>query len=214
MVDEFPGNSNKSKERPKQVRREPEKKIERVTQGRVQRRKKPRGRRLKEMFFGGDRRGVWEYITGDVLIPSLKDTIADVVTLGIERMIFDEVRPSGRRGSRYRRDPRGHTRYDRFSSPSSRRDEPRDMSRRNRASHNFDEIILDSRVEAEEVIDSLFDLIQQFEEVTVSDLYQLVGISDSYTDQKWGWDDLTGAGATRLSGGGYLLDLPRPIPLD
>lgn len=212
MVDEFPGNSNKEKERPKQIHREPEKKIERVTLGKVQRRKKPLGRRLKETFFGGDGRGVWEYITGDVLIPSLKDTIADVVTLGIERMIFDEVRPSSRRG---RRDPRGHVRYDRYSSSSRRdRDDSRNMSRRGRASHNFDEIILDSRVEAEEVIDNMFELIQQFEEVTVADLYELVGISGNYTDQKWGWDDLTGAGATRLSGGGYLLDLPRPIPLD
>jgi len=211
MPDEFPGNSNKDKERPKQVRREPEKKIQKVARGRVQRRKKPFGRRLKETFFGGDGRGVWEYITGDVLIPSLKDTIADVVTLGIERMIFDEVRPSGRRG---RRDPRGHVRYDRYSSGPGRREESRNISRRGRSSHNFDEIILDSRVEAEEVIDSMFELIQQFEEVTVADLYELVGISGNYTDQKWGWDDLTGAGATRLSGGGYLLDLPRPIPLD
>jgi len=213
MADEFPGNSNKGKERAKQVHREPEKKVERIVQGRVQRRKKPLGRRMKETFFGGDGRGVWEYITGDVLIPSLKDTIADVVTLGIERMIFDEVRPSGRRG---RRDPRGPVRYDRYSSSGRRgdRDEPRNMSRRDRSRHNFDEIILNSRVEAEETIDAMFDLIQQFEEVTVADLYELVGVTSNYTDQKWGWDDLTGAGATRLSGGGYLLDLPRPIPLD
>lgn len=208
MVDEFPGNRSKDKEHARH-HREPEKKVERVAQGEVLRRKKPLGRRFRDTFFGGDARGVWEFITGDVLIPSLKDTIADVVTQGIERMIFDDVRSSSRRGGRYR-DPRGHVRYDRYSS----RDEPRNMSRRSRASHDFDEIILDSRVEAEEVVDRLFDLVSKYESATVGDLYELVGVSGNYTDNKWGWDDLRGAGVTRLSSGGYLLDLPRPIPLD
>lgn len=208
MVDEFPGNSQREKEH-KRSHHIPEKKIERVAQGEVRRRKKPLSKRFKETFLGGDTRSVWEFITGDVLIPSLKDMIADVVTQGIERMIFDDVRSSPRRGSRFR-DPRGHIRYDRYS----RRDEPRSISRRGRASHDFDEIVLDSRVEAEEVIDHLFELVNQFEQASVADLYDLVGITGNYTDQKWGWDDLRGAGVTRLSSGGYLLDLPRPEPLD
>lgn len=211
MVDEFPGNSSKEKERPKQLRNEPEKKVQRIVQGRVQRRKKPLGRRIKD-FFIGDTRSVLEYITADVLMPSLRDIFVDVVTQGVERSVYkDDIRSLGRRG---RRDPRGHVRYDRYSSSRHDRDDRRDISRRDRSRHNFDEIILNSRIEAEETIDAMFDIIQQFEEVTVADLYELVGVSSNYTDQKWGWDDLTGAGATRLSGGGYLLDLPRPIPLD
>lgn len=208
MVDEFPGNRNKDKERPR-AQHKPEKKVERVTQGDVVRRKKPLARRFKDTFFGGDTRGVMEFLAGDVLIPSLKDTIADLVTQGIERLIFDDVRSSPRRGGRYR-DPRGRVRYDRYSH----RDEPRNMSRRGRAMHDFDEIILDSRAEAEEVIERLFDLVSQFDQATVADLYELVGISGNYTDDKWGWDDLRGAGVTRLSNGSYLLELPKPIPLD
>lgn len=208
MADEFPGNSKRDRERGEK-QRQPEKKVERVAQGEVLRRKKPLGKRMKETFFGGDGRGVWEFITGDVLIPSLKDLIADVVTQGIERMIFEDGRSHSRRG---RRDPRGHTRYDRYSRRD--RDEPRQMSRRGRASHDFDEIILDSRVEAEEVIDHLYELVNQFEQASVADLYELIGVSGNYTDQKWGWEDLRGAGVTRLPSGGYLLDLPRPDPLD
>lgn len=213
MGDEFPSNSNKGKERAKQAHREPEKKIERIVQGRVQRRKKPLLRRMKETFFGGE--GVWEFLANSVIVPSMQDIFHDVITQGAERMIYrDDYSPGGRR-RHHRRDPRGPVRYDRYSSSGRRdRDEPRNMSRRDRSTHNFDEIILNTRIEAEETIDAMFDLIQQFEEVTVADLYELVGVTSNYTDQKWGWDDLTGAGATRLSGGGYLLDLPRPIPLD
>ena len=87
------------------------------------------------------------------------------------------------------------------------------MSRRGRANFDFDEIILDKRVEAEEVIDQMFLLLEKYDMVTVADLYDLVGIASNYTDEKWGWTDLRGAGASRVSGG-YLLELPRPEPIN
>lgn len=87
------------------------------------------------------------------------------------------------------------------------------MSRRGRSTHDFDEIILATRVEAEEVVDRLFDLVGRYESASVSDLYSLVGISGNFTDEKWGWTDLRGAGVERVRNG-YLLDLPRPEPLD
>jgi hypothetical protein len=87
------------------------------------------------------------------------------------------------------------------------------MSRQARARHNFDEIVLDDRAEAEEVIDRLFDLVSRYESASVADLYELVGLASSHTDHKWGWSDLHGAGVSRIRGG-YLLDLPEPEPLD
>lgn len=87
------------------------------------------------------------------------------------------------------------------------------MSRQARARHNFDEIVLDQRSEAEDVIDRLFDLVSRYESASVADLYELVGLSSVHTDNRWGWTDLTGAGVSRIRGG-YLLDLPEPEPLD
>ena len=59
----------------------------------------------------------------------------------------------------------------------------------------------------------LFTLIERYQSATVADLYELVGVQGSYTDDKWGWVDIRGAGITRVRNG-YLLDLPRPQPLD
>jgi hypothetical protein len=86
------------------------------------------------------------------------------------------------------------------------------MSRMARSRHDFDEIVLQSRTEAEEVIDRLFDLVSRYDTATVADLYELVGIQGSHTDHKWGWTDLRGADVSRTRDG-YLLDLPDPIPL-
>ena len=86
------------------------------------------------------------------------------------------------------------------------------MSHRGRAAHDFDEIILDTRREAEEVLSRLYDILSKYEVVTVSDLYDLTGIDSNYTDQDWGWTELRGSQIVNVRNG-YLLDLPKPEPL-
>src|SRR3954454_10116741 len=95
----------------------------------------------------------------------------------------------------------------------SDRPPPASMSRRARARHDFDEIVLESRGEAEEVIDRMYDLLSRYDSVSVADMYELTGIQSAHTDQKWGWTDLRGSTVTRTRAGGYLLDLPEPQPL-
>jgi hypothetical protein len=80
--------------------------------------------------------------------------------------------------------------------------------------HDFNEIVLESRGEAEQVIDQLIEIISQYQAASVADLYALVGVTSAYTDGKYGWTDLRGAGVSHVRGGLYLLNLPKPIPLD
>ena len=213
-MENYPSNSHKAKDgqkKEKQARPEP-KKIEKVVEGRVFRRKKPLGKRFAETFVGGDAKGVWGYVVMDVLIPAAKDMVSDAVSQGVEKMLFGEVRRG--RSTAHSRSSSSYTNYTRYSSPIHRREEPRErMSRRARSNHDFDEIVLETRVEAEEVIDGLFALISQYETATVADLYELLGESGNFQDEKWGWMDMRGAGVSRIKNG-YLLDLPRPEPLD
>jgi len=218
MAEQFPSNSKRDRETPtEQKSEEPRKKVEQIVEGEVVRRKKPMGKRVAETFIGTDAKSVWAFVAVDVLVPAAKDMIADAVSQGVERMIYGESTNRSRRGSRRPNDP--YVSYNRYSSrrPGPRdprdREEPR-MSRRAKAQHDFDEIILPTRVEANEVIDRMFDLVSKYEVATVADLYDLVGISGSYTDDKWGWYELRGADVTRTRHGGYLLNLPRPEPLD
>lgn len=209
-MEQFPSNSK----RPPRTRDEP-KKVERVVQGDVRRRKTPLGRRVSQNLIGGDAQSVWGFMFGEVMLPAARDMIADALTGGIERAIFGESSSHGRSRGR-RGGPIGHVPYNRYSSPTGRnvRDEPRrEISRRGRSTHNFDEIILQTRVEAEEVLDRLDDLCDRYESASVADLYELVGISSNYMDHKFGWISIGGAGVQRVSGG-YLLNLPKPEPID
>ena len=207
---EFPPNSAVSKKGMPQA-----KNIERVTKGEPVRRKKSLRKQFSETFVAGDARSAVVFVVLDVLLPAAKDMIVEAGSQGIEKLIFGDSR---RRGARPPvSGPTGYVSYNRLSGPmggGSRMPGPaRAMSRAARGRHNFDEIVLEQRVEAEEVIDRLFDLVSRYEQATVADLYELVGLESSHTDHKWGWEDLHGAGVTRVRGG-YLLDLPEPEPLD
>lgn len=215
MDSEFPSNSRRARATPPANKPE-EKKIEAVVTGEVVRRKKPLGKRLIETFIGGSARNVAQYVMMDVLLPSARDTLADMVSQGVERLIFGEARSSSRRTGYRPGGSTGYTQYNRMSGGSgplsARRDEPERAGTHRVKSSDLDEIILATRVEAEEVIDRLFDLVSRYGQATVSDLNDLVGQSSNYTDEKWGWTDVRGAGVTRIRNG-YLLDLPRPEPL-
>lgn len=217
-MQDFPANSQASrlpKQEPAVSEKPAEKKIEAVVTGGVSRRKKPLGKRFAETFFGENLKNVFKWLAEEVLLPAAKDTVTDVVSQGVERLIYGDARSTSRRTGYRPGGSHGPVSYNRFSSsqPPFRREEPRQISYRSRASHDFEEIVLATRHEAEEVISRMFDIVAKYEQASVSDLYCLVDISPKFTDEKWGWTDLRGAGVTRIRNG-YLLDLPRPEALD
>ena len=177
------------------------------------RRKKSLRKQFSETFVAGDARSAIHYVLFDVLLPAAKDMVVEAGSQGIEKLIFGDSRRRRGGATAPQSGPYGNVAYNRYSASNLPRGPDRALSRQARGRHNFDEIILDQRAEAEEVIDRLFDLVSRYETATVADLYELVGLSSTHTDNRWGWTDLSGAGVSRIRGG-YLLDLPEPEPLD
>jgi hypothetical protein len=213
-VDNLPSNSyvsKKAQETPPVDDNKDDKKIEQVVTGKVVRRKKPLSKRFAELFIGGDAQSVGQYLVMDVLIPAFKETIMNVITEGIERTLYGDNRRPRRTHTSGRGN--GYVSYNRYSSPDPRsREEPRRPIDRKR-SFEFEEIVLESKDEAEEVIDNLFAVCEKYGQATVADLYDMAGITTNYTHNQWGWTDLRGAGATRVRGG-YLIDVPKPDALN
>lgn len=200
----YPGNSKSQKVEAE----DREKKVERVVSGKAIQRKQPLGSRIKETFTGEDARSVGSYLVFDVFVPALKSMLADAASQGTERLLFGDSRPrANQSGSRT-----NYTSYNRMHSSSSGANR-RDISNRGRAIHDFDEIVVDSRGEAEEVLDRLTDLVAEYDVASVADFYDLVGITGNFTDDKWGWSSLREASVRRVRDG-YLISLPKPHPLD
>lgn len=60
----------------------------------------------------------------------------------------------------------------------------------------------------------MYDLIENYETVSIADLNSLIERSSSYTDQKWGWTNLSGSRIYPDRNRGYVLELPRVRPID
>lgn len=208
-MEEFPPNSKKKALESGAAAAE-DRKIEQVTKSEATLRKKPLGRKFVDTFFGSDLKSVMHYVLSDVLAPAAKDMIVEAGSQGLERMIFGDTSP--RRRSVGGVTPTGHINYNRMG-----RQAPRGSSGppqgRVRTRHAFDEVVLQSRAEGQEVLSRMYDILSRYESVTVSDLYELVGLRGDHTDLKWGWTDLHGASVDRLRNGGFLLDLPQPEAL-
>ena len=186
---------------------EEKKEIKPVAKGRIK--EKGVGEKIADSFLSEDTRSVGNYILWDVFIPSIKNTFADIIIGGIEMALFGNAR--GRRrsgGGESRVSYQSYYRDNDHSSSNSRVDRHYRSSR-----SGYNDIVLETRDEAENVRISMEELIGKYGEATVADLYSLVGITSTSQDNKWGWRDSRDFIITR-SRGGYLLDFNPPIYLD
>lgn len=181
----------------------PEKKVEKVVNSKVKTRKKSESHKLLDIFISEDARNVKDYIFMDVLVPAIKKAIVDIATDGINMIFYGSTRGSGKRST-----------ADRFSYNriSDDRFAGRDSTRISRA-YSYDDVVIENRGEAEEVLDRLDELIRVYGMASVADLNDLVGVTGQYTDNKYGWTNVRNARVIRVRDG-YMLDLPRAYPLD
>ena len=201
-MENYKPNSHKSKEEAKASNER--QKLEKVVKGNVIT-KKNEMRKLKDVFISEDVKSVKSYIFLDVLVPAIKDAIEDIVTNGIRMVLRGET------GARKPSSTASKVSYSRYYD---RRDEDR-FARENRVSarYSYDDIILESRGEAEDVISRMEEIIETYGFVRVADLYDLVGITGDYTDNNYGWTNIRSAEPVRVRNG-YMLRLPRAVPLN
>lgn len=190
------------------------KKIEQIATART--RRKPLGKQLKQTFLVGTAREAVRYSFLTVVVPAIQELIASSFKEGIDKMIFGESRRISSAAQQAATQAKYGTvdfvPYNRVSS-GTQASSARSISQRARAAHDFDEIILESRTDALDVIEKMKLCVEQFGECTVSDLYLMVGLEVNHIDHTWGWRNLYGSGVRRLSEDAYILNLPTPVPL-
>lgn len=201
---DYAPNSHKSKEEKAQTEAPERKKLEKVVTGKVKTKKRNEMSKLGEIFIAEDARNVKSYILMDVLVPAVKKAISDIVTNGIDMLLFGE-------GGRARKTSGASTVS--YRNYYDQKDTRRDYSNaRTRSGYSYDDIILESRGEAEDVLARMDELIETYGIVSVADLYDLVGKTCNYTDNKYGWTNIRNAEPIRVRDG-YMLKMPKAGPI-
>lgn len=184
---------------------EEKKKIEPVVKSGAKLRKKNELQKVAGSIISEDAKSVKSYILMDVLVPAIKDAIEDIVTNGIRMLLRGDT--SARRSG-----PSGGISHISYNKAYDRRD--RSSLDRPRGVMDFDDLILPTRYEAEEVLRSLDDLIETYRIVSVADMYEAAGIRDfEYTARNYGWKDIRRAEVVHVRNG-YWLKMPNVSPID
>lgn len=190
-MEEYKANSHKSRGET------PEKKVEKVVTGKVTSKRRSHFQKLTDLFVPEDMDSVKNYVLMDVVIPAIKDGLFDVV----RTILYGESGSHGKSSTKvsYR------SYYD-----SNRRD---NTPIRGRSNYAYNDIVLDDRGEAEDVLMHMSELVDTYGVASVADFYDLVGVTSNHTDNKYGWTNMRNASVIR-GRDVYKIKLPKALPLD
>lgn len=195
-MENYPSNSHKAREEVA------EKKVEKVVSGKTSTKKKSGIRKLSDTFLSEDVSNVKSYIFSEVLLPAAKKLVSDIVTNGTNMLLYGEIKNKKGNSSKVS--------YSRYYDDRSR-DYRSPVVRNN---FDYDEIIFETRGDAEAVLDAMYDILSQYKVVSVAELYDLASITThNYTCNNYGWIDLRGSSVVRVRDG-YILKLPRALAID
>lgn len=199
-MEEYKSNSDKAR------KEQSEKKVEAVITGTAKTRKKGEMQKFADVFIAEDANNVKSYILMEVIVPAVKKAISDIVTTGIDMILYGEA-------GRSKRSTANKVSYRNYYDQSSECVRAGSGSTR-RGGIDYDDIVFDTRGDAESVLDAMHDIIAQYGTVSVADLYDLARVpNDNFTMNRYGWTNLNGAQPVRVRDG-YILKLPRVVPLN
>jgi hypothetical protein len=179
-------------------------KIEKVISGNTKVRKNS-VRKFTDVFIAEDANSVRSHIFNDVFVPAIKKLVTDIIKDGVDMLVNGRVTRPNKSNSFFS----DQVSYDRFSSSSN---SPKPIRTINRFS--YDDIEFETRTEAEMVLDHMMGCIGKYGFVTVAAMYDMVGRTAPFTAENYGWTTINNAYVDRVYGGGYVIKLPRAIPIE
>jgi len=153
-----------------------------------------------DFLVSEDASSVKSYLLSDVLVPNIKRLIQELVTSGINQLLYgNDYKPSKSSTNASR------VSYNNFSNQTV--NQPKRLK-----GNDIIEIEVDTYTDSQNVIYQLQALVDQYNQATIADLYDLVGIDGDFTDNNYGWKDLTRVSVIPY-GRKFIIRMPRFIAL-
>lgn len=196
-IERFPSNSlnKQEKQAPKNVQPV-------VKKGSAKVRKRSFGEKFADVMFAMDIKDAVVGTVKEILVPAAKDMFVDAVDGAVNRLVYED-------SDRRRRNKHGDIEYNSIYSRRKREN----VDEKPRPRNFIRDLEFDTRSDALEVLENLKDLLDEYQVVSVMDLYSSSGLKTDPTQDKWGWYDLDEAEVIRTREG-WVLNLPKPQRLD
>lgn len=209
-LDEPSSNSSEEINKPERKKLKPI-----VTAEAIVPKKKSLSEKFADLFIAEHLNDIGKYIVSDVVIPTIKDIIVN----SIEMMFYGRSNDMSNRPRRSYYDYQSPYRksystsynssYRRYGGypPDNNIDEPY-LEEPTQTKVDYQNVVLSNPEWARDIISELRARIEEYGSATIADLYDLLGMTSSYTDNNWGWDNPNELRYRRVKDG-WWLDLPR-----
>lgn len=189
-----------------------EQRLEKGIQGEAVLKKPSLGKRFRSAVFGGTAQDTGTFVLAEVVLPAVKSILFDIVQTTTERMLYGD----GATARRNTGTSSGNRRVGYSAMSTSNKPNEVVSGRAARADQGYQDLEFETRGDAEAALELLGDRLKEYHFVTVAQLYDIAGVTarGSFQDHKWGWDSLAGVGVRGTPARGYILNLPRPVPVD
>lgn len=160
---------------------------------------------------------VKNYILTQVIIPTLKKTLVDIVQNGISILVYGSAagfnRPFNGNGWNNQSNGYFNNMYARPNTYMSYGSGPRPAPQPPMNTTGLNDIIFETQGDAEAVLSLMNEILAEYGRVSIADYYSASGQpASNYTDNNFGWTDLYDARVVR-SYSGWQVRLPRPRPI-
>lgn len=168
---------------------------------------------FKNKIVSGDADSVGSFVMTEVIFPKIKDAISAAVKYSVDFILYGKNGASigNKNGTSYinYNNQYASTIY----RPINYSNQPTNYGKPvNNTIYQIRHFVFNSRGEAESVCIALMDSISRYGSVSVNDFYDFIGQNGQYTDQKYGWYDLSGMEVSAVPGG-YVIEFPKVEPL-
>lgn len=204
-MDEYQSNSNKARDgSPEPVKSN---KLGPVVSGHAELQKK----QVLGGVISSDLKSVGSFLFSDVLIPSFRNILRDIIVNGTDMLLYGKTGVTKRNGASSKISYGGSSvSYSSYYNKSY--DEPV-RAGSNSVGVDYDNVVFETRGDAEAVKVTMEELLDQYGMVSVSDFYELAEIPTSnYTLNNYGWTSLRGTQVIACRDG-FILKLPKIVPL-
>ena len=183
---------------------EEKKHLDKVVTGNVTIKKKSEGRKILEKIFPSTGSDLKTTLMDDVIFPMLKNGLLEAVSRILWPNGDGPVRSSSFGGGT-------RINYSGFSKPQARQHY---IPAGSTVGFDYDRIAFETRGDAEAVLMALDENIDAYGFATVGAFYEAAGVTTNNAQvEKFCWRSIGDAKVAQV-GGGWIIRMPRPMPLD
>lgn len=179
---------------------------------------KKRGwRKFVNSFFAADFETVKKTAWKEVIAPGIRDLVFETGSNALSMFLFGDTAGVGRgrsRGTHYESIYNSRSNVGRAAATRNSKPTSSNKRRSIPGPYSYEEVCCETRADAKDLIDNMRDIVETYGYISVMDLYDLAEMDTEFTDQNYGWDDVSGASIYKAAPDEYIIKMERPIPLN